>query len=617
MLVFEPFDPRLDPPNPPKFSKILKTENSEKKIKKLKLEDIHIDNNKKNNSRKDLKKSFFYRNSFNENKLIKIKNDKESSDNNNDNALIVRYINSEESDDSNDYDNNKSKKKSRKNSNISESSNSNNSNASDSNSEYKKIKNINPLKKNYSNQKIISRNNNQLGGFHIFSKETIVPENSKNKYMDKNDKDINVLQTLTVDSNEVSPRNPNFHEINKIGISIRPSNISKNNKIKFTEVENIGEKYKNKYISEINSRNSEKEIINNLDITINKKNKTKLIKNRNRKPLKQTLKERNDERKLNIYGSNEGFLSSHSIKKRNNDFKEYNSVIHYSKNRIAINSRKYSLNNESSNREGIKKINSKFKKRKEEKETEKEKEKGLGNMRLKYKRINYAYTPEELNDMDFEEALREDKRNYYRIFISYLLTEHIIFNTFCTDIYLELRPIKLSFLIFGYEINFFLNALFYTDSYISDTYHNDGVLDFFSSLPKSIYSFLVTIVISGLLKMLSNSKKQLNKIIKERQDKTEYLTKMEKELQKFKKKIILYFIIVFILGFLFAYYVSAFCAVYQNSQTFWLIGCLESLALDFVTPFIICLALSILRYIGLKKRRKCPYNSAKYLGVLV
>ena len=117
--------------------------------------------------------------------------------------------------------------------------------------------------------------------------------------------------------------------------------------------------------------------------------------------------------------------------------------------------------------------------------------------------------------------------------------------------------------------------------------------------------------------MLSNSKKQLNKIIKERQDKTEYLTKMEKELQKFKKKIILYFIIVFILGFLFAYYVSAFCAVYQNSQTFWLIGCLESLALDFVTPFIICLALSILRYIGLKKRRKCPYNSAKYLGVLV
>ena len=117
--------------------------------------------------------------------------------------------------------------------------------------------------------------------------------------------------------------------------------------------------------------------------------------------------------------------------------------------------------------------------------------------------------------------------------------------------------------------------------------------------------------------MLSNSKKQFNKIIKERQDKIEYLTKMEKELQKFKKKIIFYFIIIFILGIFFAYYVSAFCAVYQNSQTFWLFGCLESLALDAITPFIICLVLSILRYIGLKKRSKCPYKSAKYLGILL
>ena len=71
------------------------------------------------------------------------------------------------------------------------------------------------------------------------------------------------------------------------------------------------------------------------------------------------------------------------------------------------------------------------------------------------------------------------------------------------------------------------------------------------------------------------------------------------------------------MGIFFAYYVSAFCAVYQNSQTFWLFGCLESLALDAITPFIICLVLSILRYIGLKKRSKCPYKSAKYLGILL
>ena len=47
---------------------------------------------------------------------------------------------------------------------------------------------------------------------------------------------------------------------------------------------------------------------------------------------------------------------------------------------------------------------------------------------------------------------------------------------------------------------------FYTDEYISNAYYNDGVLDFFSSLPKSIYSLIATIVITNLLNMLSNSK---------------------------------------------------------------------------------------------------------------
>ena len=238
-------------------------------------------------------------------------------------------------------------------------------------------------------------------------------------------------------------------------------------------------------------------------------------------------------------------------------------------------------------------------------------------MRLKYKKVNYALTYEEINDMDFEEALIHDNRPFYRIYVAYLLEEHIIFNTICTDMYLDLRSIKLSFLIFGYEISFFLNALFYTDEYISDTYHNDGVLDFFSSLPKSIYSFIVTLVLSGLLKMLSSSKKQLNKIIKEREDKKEYLEAIEKELNKLKIKLVWYYIIVFILGIFFVYYVSAFCAVYQNSQTFWLIGCFESMALDFITPFLICLILSVLRYIGIKSRSSCAYKTAKILNVLM
>ena len=163
----------------------------------------------------------------------------------------------------------------------------------------------------------------------------------------------------------------------------------------------------------------------------------------------------------------------------------------------------------------------------------------------------YFSKSEEYEDMEYDEAIKKDKRNFYQIYKSFIFEKHIILNTFFTEVYLELRAIKISFLFFGYSISFILNAIFYTDEYISDTYHNNGVLDFASSLPKSIYSFIVTIILSSLLKMLSNSKKQLTNIINNKKDEQEYYKALEKEFNKLNKKLMAYFIIVFILGLFF------------------------------------------------------------------
>ena len=84
----------------------------------------------------------------------------------------------------------------------------------------------------------------------------------------------------------------------------------------------------------------------------------------------------------------------------------------------------------------------------------------------------------------------------------FLVDSQIILGTFCTEDNLDLFVIKLSFLVFTFQISFFLNALFYTDEYISDAYHNEGVLDFLSGLPKSIYSSVATLIITNLLRML-------------------------------------------------------------------------------------------------------------------
>ena len=112
-------------------------------------------------------------------------------------------------------------------------------------------------------------------------------------------------------------------------------------------------------------------------------------------------------------------------------------------------------------------------------------------------KIRVSQKDEDLQDMEYEEAASEDKRSYLRMYWCFLVDTQIILGTFFTENYLDLLIIKLSFLIFTFQISFFLNAFFYTDEYISDAYHNEGVLDFFSGLPKAIYSFIATLIFTN------------------------------------------------------------------------------------------------------------------------
>ena len=173
----------------------------------------------------------------------------------------------------------------------------------------------------------------------------------------------------------------------------------------------------------------------------------------------------------------------------------------------------------------------------------------------------------------------------------FLIDTQIILGTFCTENYLNLFVIKLSFFVCTFQISFFLNALFYTDEYISDAYHNDGVLDFFSGLPKAIYSFVAALITTNLLKMLSNSKRELTKTIKQKEKFNNFILIINRKLNKLRKKLFAYFILVFLLETFFLYYVTTFCAVYRNSQKYWFYGCLESFAMDSLVALIICVFL--------------------------
>ena len=699
MLVFEPYDPNIDPPNPPPKSKRAsnsKHTGSENHLKLYDLIDINYEDNKnKSKKEKEIQKTILVNNLLsNKNspkKEIKLTNKMEKNDNiytskRNDDALVVHYLGNDEnsssisSDEENEKDNNNINKsesgsESRK---KEENDLDNNINKSDSdfeennqNKEDSKYSHINKFKINreklFSHIKIkgmsltdkkedkekekISLNNNINRNNHNIE---IYKRNVKNRLSIDKGKETPSKQGSTLVSNIFSPDGREASTISEnidnssplVHMKMRKTSLSTMKKSIFNSpdirrrdiiIEKKEEEEENYEQSEDIKKGNEENLsnFNEINNTINNSFKRKRKFN-NKKTIKFKLahknsanlvstdvlmsEEENNENNLRNYISlkkNNQMNKKKELKKFRNtqvDFRKYNKKNKNSSKSVIVASHDKNTEENKNTESELNKSNNNDKENKEKSNKSNNKPKILGNLRLRNKNVSSAFTDDDLQDMEFEEALHNDNRSFFRMYLSYLTEEHIVINTFFSEGYLDLRLFKFSFLIFSFEISFFLNALFYSDDYISDAYHNDGVLDFVSSLPKSIYSFVVTLVISNLLKMLSSSKKQFLKIIKERTNKRDYLVAVNAELKKLKKKLIIYFILIFILGLFFLYYVTAFCAVYNNSQYYWFYGCLESLGMDLVTPFSICIFFTLFRYFALIKHNSCMYSTANILS---
>ena len=219
--------------------------------------------------------------------------------------------------------------------------------------------------------------------------------------------------------------------------------------------------------------------------------------------------------------------------------------------------------------------------------------------------------------MEYEEIIEKDKRTFSRMLWSNFVYSKIILGTFFTENNFNLFVIKLSFFIYTFQISLFLNSFFYSDEYISDAYYNNGVLNFIFGLPKSIYSAIVSFIITSLLKLLSNSENKLNKITKEYNKEKKYEEIINDNLKILRNKLIAYYILVFLFGLIFLYYVASFCAVYRYSQKYWFLGFLESYAINFIIAIIVCFFVSLFRYKSIQKKSKCFFIFSKYTKLLL
>ena len=215
----------------------------------------------------------------------------------------------------------------------------------------------------------------------------------------------------------------------------------------------------------------------------------------------------------------------------------------------------------------------------------------------------------ELNNLEYDEAIKMDKRTFIQIYFDLLSREHKIIFTFfiCNDY--NLLYIKYARFIFLVATDMAMNVFFFSDESMHKIFLNYGKYNFIQQIPQIVYTTVISQLMEIFLCYLSLTDKHIYAI--KNLNQTLMREKIQSILKCIKIKLVSFFIFTFIIFGTYRYIVSVFCAVYQNTQIIFLKDCLSSFGLGLAYPFVIYLIPSLLRIIAIrnpKKKLKCIYK---------
>ena len=224
----------------------------------------------------------------------------------------------------------------------------------------------------------------------------------------------------------------------------------------------------------------------------------------------------------------------------------------------------------------------------------------------KQERIEDIYNDYEINTLTYKKALKNDKRTYIKYYFSLLRKKQILLFTFYINNDYNSKNIKICLFLFSFALYYAVNALFFNDSTMHKIYIDEGKYNFIYQIPNILYSILISSIIDKIIKYFSLTETYIIEI------------KNNKEKEKninIKKRLIIKFIIFFILDFLFLilfwYYISCFCAIYKNTQFHLIKDTLIGFGLSLLYPFIFCLLPGVFRIPSLrasKQDKECLYK---------
>ena len=225
------------------------------------------------------------------------------------------------------------------------------------------------------------------------------------------------------------------------------------------------------------------------------------------------------------------------------------------------------------------------------------------------------YNDYEINTISYKEAVENDKRTFSQCYISLIKIKHILIFAFNPEKDYNSKAIKLCLFFVNLVLFILINTLFFNDSFMHEIYINKGKYLPSETLPRIIYSTIISSIIIIALKKLLLSQQNILEI-KHEKNKHNLNARVLIALKRIKIKLICFFVFGILFLIFFWYYISCFCAVYMNTQIYLIKNSLITFSITLIYPFIFCLLPGILRVTSLKGPGECLYKISLTIELL-
>ena len=221
----------------------------------------------------------------------------------------------------------------------------------------------------------------------------------------------------------------------------------------------------------------------------------------------------------------------------------------------------------------------------------------------------------DLNELDYKEAIEYDKRTFLQLYLSFIRLKHPILYLFYDDY--NIYTVKCILFVHSFASHICMNALFFREDTMHRVYKNNGTFDFIYRLPFTLYSVIISGVISFALKKLILTKYciiEYKKVVGGLKNKDEAVKKAAVIIKYFKTKFLIFIALVLLTLVAFWFYIGCFCTIYHNTQFHLIKDSLIGFGLSMIYPFGILLIGILVRVIALKKKYELLYRISRLIA---